>query len=106
MSETDSPKSPTEDESQQAADEVLGEGFDELVGDASDVLKAGAEQLSDEDALRLQLAEAQQAVLRAQAEAENVRKRMRRDMDDQLRYASVGPDARSLAGARQRASRD
>ena len=39
--------------------------------------------------LRSEVDQAEKRVLMAQAEAENFRKRMRRDMEDQLRFASV-----------------
>ena len=41
------------------------------------------------DSLRSTAAEAEKRVLMAQAEAENFRKRMRRDFEDQLRFAAV-----------------
>ena len=43
----------------------------------------------DVEELRKQLAEAQERVLRVQAELENTRKRMRREMDDERRYAEL-----------------
>jgi len=78
---------PSEDKAPQADDAILGNAVDEIV----DELIVGSDpQPSGDAALKVQLAEAEQRTLRAQAEAENVRKRMRRDMDDQLRYASTG----------------
>lgn len=39
--------------------------------------------------LRAQLAEAEERILRSQAEVENVRKRMRREMEDERKYANL-----------------
>jgi molecular chaperone GrpE len=44
---------------------------------------------SDVEQLRANLADAEKRVLMAQADLENFRRRMRRDMQDQLKYASL-----------------
>lgn len=53
---------------------------------AADTLETRDEEL---ERLRSEVVQAEKRVLMAQAEAENFRKRMRRDMEDQLRFASV-----------------
>jgi len=52
---------------------------------------AASPQSRDEelDRLRSEVGQAEKRVLLAQAEAENFRKRMRRDMEDQLRFAAL-----------------
>ncbi len=99
-SDPHSANSPSKDEAQRADDALLDDtALDDTALDDA-VLGRAAEGIVDElivgsgpqpggDALKAQLAEAEQRALRAQAEAENVRKRMRRDMNDQLRYAAV-----------------
>ena len=52
----------------------------------SDVPETRDEEM---DRLRLTAAEADKRVLQAQAEAENFRKRMRRDFEDQIKFAST-----------------
>jgi molecular chaperone GrpE len=48
-----------------------------------------AEPAEETEQLRAQLAEARDKFLRAQAELENYRKRVRREMDDERRYAEI-----------------
>jgi molecular chaperone GrpE len=71
-----------------AAGEVA-EGLENGVDEAL----AGDENFCEEtvtiDTLQAQLDQANDRVLRAQAELENVRKRARRDMDEQRRYANL-----------------
>lgn len=64
---------------------------DEQVVDAADQSGDTAPETRDEEMERLRTAaaEADKRVLQAQAEAENFRKRMRRDFDDQLKFAST-----------------
>jgi molecular chaperone GrpE len=59
---------------------------DDARGD-SEIARASAQ--IEIDRLTAELAAASDRQLRAQAEAENVRKRMRREMDDVLRYAAL-----------------
>lgn len=49
--------------------------------------ETGASVMSEADRLRAEALEAKDRALRAQAELENVRKRMRREMEDERRYA-------------------
>ena len=63
-----------------ATDEALGE----TAGDETVVSRD-----EEMESLRRTAEEADKRVLQAQAEAENFRKRMRRDFEDQLRYASL-----------------
>src|SRR5688500_6306598 len=57
---------------------------------AGDFDGAVATQPADElEQLRRQSAEAQDRYLRSQAELENTRKRLRREMDDERRYAEL-----------------
>ena len=48
-----------------------------------------AEELSEVDHLKAQVADAEKRVLMAHADLENYRKRTRRDMQDQVKYASL-----------------
>ena len=48
-----------------------------------------AEELSEVDQLKAQVADAEKRVLMAHADLENYRKRTRRDMQDQVKYASL-----------------
>lgn len=72
-----------EDEFDAAADEFT-KGFD-------DISESIPPETRDEeiDRLRATATEANKRVLLAQAEAENFRKRMRRDFEDQLKFAAV-----------------
>lgn len=56
-----------------------------------EAVEIGAAETRDEEMERLRAtaAEADKRVLMAQAEAENFRKRMRRDFEDQLKYAAL-----------------
>ena len=51
---------------------------------------AGPEQAPTIESLQAELAEAEKRVLMAHADLENFRRRNRREMQDQLRYASLG----------------
>ena len=69
------------------------EGIDQVMGDESLNAAAqgsGAENISVEASLKLELAQANERALRAQAELENFRKRIYRDTDQQLKFATVG----------------
>lgn len=61
---------------------------DELMGEPQLDSATGQEEVGSPSA-GVQLAEAEQRVLRAQAELENFRKRMRREMDEERRYANL-----------------
>ncbi|TWT54996.1 heat shock protein GrpE [Rubripirellula amarantea] len=65
--------------------------FDEAINDDDLHVKASVGETRDEEMERLRQSadSADKRVLQAQAEAENFRKRMRRDMEDQLKYAAV-----------------
>ncbi len=70
-------------EQHDAADAVFETGADEAM---DQVAETRDEEM---DRLRRTAAEADKRVLMAQAEAENFRKRMRRDFEDQLKYAAL-----------------
>ena len=72
----------------QAAEEAAAEAIEiveavEAVGDSVD------SPVSNQDQLKQKLVEAEKQVLLAQADLENFRRRTRRDMQDQLKYASL-----------------
>lgn len=56
-----------------------------LAGDVAE-----AQTLNELDGLRHRLSEAEDRALRFQAETDNVRKRMRKEMDDERKYAALG----------------
>jgi molecular chaperone GrpE len=69
------------------------EGIDQVMGDENLNAAAqgsGSENLSAEASLKIELAQANERALRAQAELENFRKRIYRDTDQQLKFATVG----------------
>ena len=77
--EANVPPADREDEHAEAIDEVMEDGA-----------VAPPPSRDDEmDQLRRTAAEADKRVLQAQAEAENFRKRMRRDYEDQLKFAAL-----------------
>lgn len=68
-------------------------GIDQVMGDENLNAAAqgsGSENLSAEASLKIELAQANERALRAQAELENFRKRIYRDTDQQLKFATVG----------------
>ena len=81
MSEESKPDQ-TQDE-QDAIDAALDAGASDVV---EDVVETRDQEM---ERLRTAAAEADKRVLMAQAEAENFRKRMRRDFEDQLTYAAL-----------------
>lgn len=89
MSETKSPAAAADD----AADDVAGDAPEFHPNDAVDAALAGdAPQPSaarPKHNLETELAESRDRELRALAEIENTRRRMRRDLDDQLKYANL-----------------
>jgi molecular chaperone GrpE len=72
------------------ADSEAKKNNDELLDElAASAIEEDARENVGIEALREQLDEANDRVLRAQAELENVRKRARRDMDEQRQYANL-----------------
>jgi molecular chaperone GrpE len=67
-----------------------GQDFDAALEGVVDEVEKQAPETRDEEMerLRQEVAEAEKRVLMAQAEAENFRKRTRRDLEEQLKYAS------------------
>ena len=59
------------------------------VDQAAESEQAAAEPLSELEQLQVDIAESQDRVLRTTAELENVRKRMRRELDTERRYADL-----------------
>lgn len=101
MTESKRPEEPTRDSEARAATEELLQNDDS--GGAAGAGNARAHSRGAEDGgtdqtatsqrsgeqLELEVHEAKNAALRAQAELENFRKRMRREMDEERRYASL-----------------
>ena len=77
VNETVSEETPSDDDQFNATDAAF---------DSASVPETRDEEM---ERLRVTAAEADKRVLMAQAEAENFRKRMRRDFEDQLKFASV-----------------
>jgi molecular chaperone GrpE len=74
-------------DSERSGAQDTDDNFDELV-----LGPAGAPELTSEgemDLVRTDLAEARDKMLRAQAELDNYRKRARRELDDERRYAEI-----------------
>lgn len=88
MSEGTDANRPPSDEELQATDAAMESGQNL---DAESEQQPSAPETRDEEMERLrhEAAEADKRVLMAQAEAENFRKRMRRDFEDQLTYAAM-----------------
>ena len=92
MSDGSVPNRQSSDEDIEATDAALESRQD---GDPNSSDETGEHSTQPEtrdeemDRLRRTAAEADKRVLMAQAEAENFRKRMRRDFEDQLKYAAV-----------------
>ena len=80
---------------EQKSDEDLESGADggptgTSESDGQETVDSATETRDEEmDRLREAAASADQRVLKAQAEAENFRKRLRRDFEDQVKYAST-----------------
>ena len=75
-----------------AGREADGQSVEQSTDDAlldDSVVEAPETRDEEMDRLRKTADEADKRVLQAQAEAENFRKRMRRDLEDQLKYASL-----------------
>ena len=79
-SQRDQPVTPSECDASDVADRDAASAAESTVATTQE----GSEQRE------IQLQQAQERVLRVQAELENFRKRARRDMEEQRRYASLG----------------
>ena len=69
--------------------EALGHGAPPNEGQAAEQFDGAVQPSSEFDQLRSQAAEAQDRYLRSQAELENTRRRLRREMDEERRYAEL-----------------
>ena len=65
------------------------EDVNEAIDVAMETESTATEELSEVDQLKAQVADAEKRVLMAHADLENYRKRTRRDMQDQMKYASL-----------------
>lgn len=81
--------SPPADPDSSAAVPEEGDAANQVVGEAVEQLFADAAKPVAERSLEDELAAAQNRVLRLQAELENVRKRSRRELEEQRRYAGL-----------------
>jgi len=89
MSDGTEANRPPSDDELQATDAAMESG-DELESEIDEQQQTAPETRDEEmERLRHEAAEADKRVLMAQAEAENFRKRMRRDFEDQLTYAAM-----------------
>ncbi|MCG8649160.1 MAG: nucleotide exchange factor GrpE [Pirellulales bacterium] len=80
------------DPAPQAADETASAGdlaAGDLAGEVADEIQAAETRDEEMERLRATAEAADKRVLMAQAEAENFRKRMRRDYEDQLKFAAM-----------------
>ena len=87
MSEENQPIDPDQENVNNPANEI-----NETIDAAMEAEAAGAgpvEELSEVEQLQAQVADAEKRVLIAHADLENYRKRTRRDMQDQMKYASL-----------------
>lgn len=76
-------------QAQENNEELLNELAASVTAEGESTAQENAEQPVTIEALQSQLDEANDRVLRAQAELENFRKRARRDMDEQRHYANL-----------------
>jgi molecular chaperone GrpE len=76
----------SKDHSRPANEDSLHSAGDDLAGAADAAFEASEEQISK---LRADLEDASDRVLRAQAELDNYRKRARRELEDERRYAAM-----------------
>jgi molecular chaperone GrpE len=83
MNEETQPEKSMDQDNSEATDAALEDSEQEVAGE---VLETRDEEM---ERLRTAAAEAEKRVLMAQAEAENFRKRMRRDFEDQLKFAAL-----------------
>lgn len=91
MSDGTNANRPPSEEEIDATDAALQSGGEGDASSQGSATEAGEPETRDEEMERLRhtAAEADKRVLMAQAEAENFRKRMRRDFEDQLTYAAL-----------------
>ena len=83
---------PIDSEQDQETNNNPAEDVNEAIDVAMEAESAAtepAEELSEVDQLKAQVADAEKRVLMAHADLENYRKRTRRDMQDQMKYASL-----------------
>jgi molecular chaperone GrpE len=64
--------------------------FDLELGQADSVPISAFEEVSELEQLKSELADAEKRILLAQADLDNFRRRMRKEMQDQLKFASTG----------------
>ena len=83
MNDESGPEKSQQDENLQSTDAAMEQGGDQA---ALDAVETRDEELQR---LRATADEAEKRALMAQAEAENFRKRMRRDFEDQLKFAAL-----------------
>ena len=89
MSDENQPIDPEQDrETINNPAEDVNEAIDAAM-EAESAATEPAEELSEVDQLKAQVADAEKRVLMAHADLENYRKRTRRDMQDQMKYASL-----------------
>ena len=86
MSDENQPIDPEQD---QETTNNPAEDVNEVIDVAMKTEPAATEELSEVDQLKAQVADAEKRVLMAHADLENYRKRTRRDMQDQMKYASL-----------------
>ena len=86
MSDENQPIDPEQD---QETTNNPAEDVNEAIDVAMETESAATEELSEVDQLKAQVADAEKRVLMAHADLENYRKRTRRDMQDQMKYASL-----------------
>jgi molecular chaperone GrpE len=89
MSDESNPDQPSADEEFEATDAAFESQQDDQPDSETDASEQPETRDEEMERLRHTAAEADKRVLMAQAEAENFRKRMRRDFEDQLKYAAV-----------------
>lgn len=89
MSDESNPDRPSADEEFEATDAAFESQQDDEPDSETDASEQPETRDEEMERLRHTAAEADKRVLMAQAEAENFRKRMRRDFEDQLKYAAV-----------------
>ncbi|MGB0598645.1 MAG: nucleotide exchange factor GrpE [Rubripirellula sp.] len=89
MSDESNPERPSADEEFEATDAVFDSQQDDEPDSETDASEQPETRDEEMERLRHTASEADKRVLMAQAEAENFRKRMRRDFEDQLKYAAV-----------------
>ncbi|MDF1840526.1 MAG: nucleotide exchange factor GrpE [Rubripirellula sp.] len=89
MSDESNPDRPSADEEFEATDAAFESQLDDEPDSETDASEQPETRDEEMERLRHTAAEAEKRVLMAQAEAENFRKRMRRDFEDQLKYAAV-----------------